>query len=196
MGSDETRTLSNKIHAFLFNEGGTLTLKKLIRLTNASEAAVQQALAALAAQLEGTGLALVRTDMEVTLAIDGATSLSVTEALGREQSSDIGDAGLEVLAILLYRGPSTRAQVDYIRGVNTSSTMRALLSRGLIERSGNPEDGREYLYRPTVDLLTHLGVRHTSELPERERFAAEIALFESSQPAISDSSGTENADTA
>jgi len=83
------------------------------------------------------------------------------------------------LAIVLYRGPSTRAQIDYIRGVNTSWTIRNLLTRGLLERTGNPEDGREYLYRPTVELLAHLGVRDYAELPNREEITAELKAFES-----------------
>ena len=92
--------------------------------------------------------------------------------------NEIGEAGLEVLAIVLYRGASTRAQIDYIRGVNTASTLRNLLSRGLLERAGNPEDAREYLYRPTVELLAHLGVRNNKELPSHEEIAAELGAFE------------------
>ena len=57
------------------------------------------------------------------------TSQEIREAYRRELGREIGDAGLEVLSIVLYRGPSTRSEIDYIRGVNTSSTIRTLLSR-------------------------------------------------------------------
>jgi segregation and condensation protein B len=124
---------------------------------------------------------LVRTDKEAALAVSQTVRESVAAILQKEQEREIGDAGLEVLGILLYEGPSTRAQIDYVRGVNSSSTIRTLLTRGLIERSGNPEDGREYLYRPTVELLAHLGVTETKYLPDYETIARELTSFKSTQ---------------
>lgn len=170
--------LSARAEAFLFSEGGSLTLRKLATLLEVKEPQLQEALSALATRLEGTGLSLIKTDTEVSLAVAKETSPAIQKAYERELGREIGDAGLEVLAIILYRGPSTRAQIDYIRGVNTSSTIRNLLSRGLLERTGNPEDGREYLYRPTVELLSHIGVRDLSELPNHAEIVAELKAFE------------------
>ena len=99
-------------------------------------------------------------------------------ALKRELSRDIGDAGLEVLAIILYCGSSTRTRIDYIRGVNTASTLRTLIARGLLEREGNPDDAREYLYKPTVQFLTPLRVTNINELPEYATIALELKQFE------------------
>ena len=175
----DVNDLSARAEAFLFSEGGTLTLRKLGSLLEVREPELKAALSALAARLVGTGLALITTDTEVSLAVSQESSAAVQKAYERELAGEIGDAGLEVLAIVLYRGASTRAQIDYIRGVNTSWTIRNLLSRGLLERTGNPEDGREYLYRPTVELLAHLGVRDSGELPNREEIIAELKAFES-----------------
>ena len=171
-------TPSARIEAFLFTEGGSLSLKKLGNLMKMKEPELKTALNEFATGLEGRGLTLIQTDTEVSLAVAPETSEAVRAAYQNDLEKDIGEAGLEVLAVILYRGPSTRAQVDYIRGVNTSSTIRNLLARGLVERTGNPEDGREYLYRPTVELLAHLGVRTMKELPEHEKITQEIAAFE------------------
>jgi len=179
MDQTHTENLAGRAEAFLFSEGGTLTLKKLGSLLAAKEPDLKEALAALSARLAGTGLTLITTDTEASLAVSEQSSAAVQKAYERELAQEIGDAGLEVLAIVLYRGPSTRAQIDYIRGVNTSWTIRNLLTRGLLERTGNPEDGREYLYRPTVELLAHLGVRDYAELPNREEITAELKAFES-----------------
>ena len=171
--------LTARAEAFLFSEGGTLTLLKLAQLLEVKEPQLPEALAALRVRLEGTGLTLITTDTEVSLAVAKETSPAIQKSYERELSQEIGDAGLEVLAVVLYRGPSTRAQIDYIRGVNTSWTIRNLLTRGLLERTGNPEDGREYLYRPTVELLSHIGVRNLEELPNRAEITAELKAFES-----------------
>ena len=178
MEQTHTQNLANRAEAFLFSEGGTLTLRKLASLLEVKEPELHEALAALSARLEGTGLTLVKTDTEVSLAVSEHSSPAVQKAYERELSEEIGDAGLEVLSIVLYRGPSARAQIDYIRGVNTSWTIRNLLTRGLLERTGNPEDGREYLYRPTVELFSHIGVRDAAELPNHAEIIAELNAFE------------------
>ncbi len=173
-----THDQASLIEAFLFTEGGSLTLKRLSSLTHLKDAELVSALKELGGRLEGRGLSIITTGTEVSLSVSAASSEAVRAAYKDELGKEIGDAGLEVLSIILYRGPSTRAQIDYIRGVNTSSTIRNLLSRGLLERVGNPEDGREYLYRPTVELLAHLGVRTAGDLPEHATIAQEIASFE------------------
>ncbi|MEK7509290.1 MAG: SMC-Scp complex subunit ScpB [Patescibacteria group bacterium] len=177
----DTNTLAAQAHALLFAEGGALTFKQLTRSLGCDHAALMQSLEALEKRLEGTGLTLVRSDTEAALVIANTARDVVAKTVAEAAERDIGNAGLEVLAILLYEGPSTRAQIDYVRGVNSSSTIRTLLTRGCIERSGNPEDGREYLYKPTTDLLAHLGTRTREDLPEYGTIGRELAAFKAAQ---------------
>jgi segregation and condensation protein B len=170
--------LSNNLQALLFSEGGSLTKKRLLQLLATDAAQLKAASDALATKLAGSGLALVESDTEFALVVAKESAETVRKAFESDYDREIGDAGLEVLAIILYRGPSTRAQIDYIRGVNTASTIRNLSARGLIERAPNPEDAREYLYRPTVELLSHLGVTGSKELPEYGKITSELAAFE------------------
>ena len=170
--------IAAKIEALLFSEGESVTLKRLSQLLEVPIPELYPALDSLEAGLSGRGVTLVRTDLSVALAVSAEAGEVVRKAHDKELSRDVGDAGLEVLAIVLYRGPTTRAQIDYIRGVNTSSTVRNLLSRGLIERAENPLDSREYLYRPTPELLAHLGVEEAKKLPEYASIANELTTFE------------------
>lgn len=158
--------LSSQAQALLFAEGGALTFKFLAKSLGCSEGDLNISLDSLSQKLEGSGLSLIRSDTEAALAIAPAAKDIVLKKATEEFERDVGDAGLEVLAVLLYEGPSTRAAIDYIRGVNSSSTIRNLLLRGLVERSGNPLDGREFIYRPTTDLMAHLGVTDREKLPE------------------------------
>ena len=169
--------LAPKIHALLFFEGGTLTYKSLARSLGAGESDIKAALVHLEKMLQGSGLGVVRSDTEASLAVAPEVRDVVIKMIKEDEEHNIGDAGLEIVAILLYEGPSTRAQIDYIRGVNSSSTIRTLLTRGLLERSGNPEDGREYIYRATTELLAHLGAGEREKLPEYGIIAPELAAF-------------------
>lgn len=173
--------LSLNIHALLFAEGGALTYRSLARSLDVSEEEIAGSLDTLAQRLENTGIGLVRSDTEVSLAIIPEARAIIEKNIREDESRNIGEAGLEILAILLYEGPATRAQIDYVRGVNSSSTIRTLLTRGLIERTGNPEDGREYLYRATTDLLAHLGVSNKESLPEYGTISTELSTFKAGQ---------------
>lgn len=181
MPEEQKPDLATRAEALLFVEGGTLQYRKLASYLECNEKELQEALEILSTRLTGRGVTLIRGATEVSLATSEHTSEIVREALKRELSREIGDAGLEVLAIVLYCGPSTRARIDYIRGVNTASTLRTLLARGLLEREGNPEDAREYLYKPTVELLAHLGVSSAKELPEYGTIATELLQFEQTE---------------
>ena len=196
MSNSSATDLATRAHAFLFSEGGSLGKKKLASLLLCSSSELADALAILAKRLETTGEVLIETATDVTLAVSASVSGIVRDAFEKELGEEIGAAGLEVLAIVLYRGPSTRAQIDYIRGVNTSSTLRNLLARGLLERVGNPDDAREYLYRPTVQLLSHLGVTNIEKLPDYQAITAELSAFEKErEPFVESGDSTDKRDT-
>lgn len=186
----DMHTLAAQAQALLFAEGGALTYKALAKTLGCSEGDLNIALDSLARALDGTGLTLVRSDTETVLAIAANAKDAVMKKASEEYERDIGEAGLEVLAILLYEGPSTRAAIDYVRGVNSSSSIRNLLIRGLIERSGNPLDGREFVYRPTTELLAHLGVSDRTNLPEYGTISPELASFKANQAAEHHAAGT------
>lgn len=185
----EGASVAQRIEAFLYAEGGSLTLRRLSHLTGVAQDELNPALDELAQNLSGSALTLIRTDVDVSLAVAPVASDAVRGSYEKELGREVGDAGLEVLAILLYRGPSTRAQIDYVRGVNTSSTVRTLLSRGLIQRAGNPNDGREYVYRPTIELLAHLGITRSEELPDYAKITAELAEFEAKREPFGEEHG-------
>ncbi|HUO56502.1 MAG TPA: SMC-Scp complex subunit ScpB [Candidatus Paceibacterota bacterium] len=164
--------------AFLFAEGGTISLKRLQSLLGCTKDELAQALNTLSLRLEESALILIRTETEATLAVAPHESEALRARYEQELGREIGDAGLEVIAIVLYRGPSTRSEIDYIRGVNTSSTIRNLLARSLIERVENPNDGRTHLYRPSTELLAYLGISDIEKLPEYATIASELKAFE------------------
>ncbi|MDB5188141.1 MAG: scpB [Candidatus Kaiserbacteria bacterium] len=155
---------ANQINALLFAEGGSLSISYLAKSLNVDESAIVPALEILSARLNGTGLTLIRTATEVSLAVGQEESALLREQYEKELGLEIGDAGLEVLSIILYRNGVSKSEIDYIRGVNCATTIRNLLARGLVERISR--GARQYVYAPTTQLLAHLGVRSPEELPD------------------------------
>lgn len=176
----QSTPLPTRIEAVLFVEGTTVRIDKLARLLHASREEVLTALEELAEgyRNEQRALQLVQNEDAVAIALEQRVSDELSALQRQAAERDIGPAGLEVLAILLYKGPATRARIDYIRGVNSSSTVRNLLARGLLERTKSHENTREVLYKPTVELLGHLGISTARELPEYAQIREALEEFQ------------------
>ena len=182
---------SAQLEALLFWKAEPVSLKKLATLLNTDTETVKTGLQELENALKGRGLTLVRTEDEIMLGTAKELSPLIEQLTKDELSRDLGKAGLETLSIILYQGPISRADVDYIRGVNSQFIVRNLLIRGLIERVDNPKDARSFLYKTTLDLLAHLGVSKIEELPEYEQVRKDIEGFKiSSNDQVSISNNT------
>lgn len=154
------------VESLLFYHGGTMSVSSLAKAAQLSTNDVEEALTVLAEELKNRGVHLVREGAMVGLATHPKAEV-VIEALRREErEGPLGRAGLETLAIIMYRTEVSRADIEYIRGVNVSQVLRSLLMRGLVERFENPKDKRSFLYRITAEVPAHFGVSSINELPE------------------------------
>jgi len=164
-----------QLEALLFAAGEPLAKARLMKMLGVSSELLQKAVDTLREELTGRGLVIVETDTELELRTHADSFELVKQLRENELSRDLGKAGLETLAIILYRGNATRSEVDWVRGVNSSQTIRSLLLRGLIERTEDTTDRRRARYKPTVDALAHLGVGERASLPRFEEFSAGLA---------------------
>ncbi len=173
--------LSSRLEAILFWKAEPVTYKKLAELLALNISTVRSGLSELEITLRDSGLTLVQTDDEVMLGTAKELSPLIEKLTKDELARDLGKAGLETLSIILYQGPLSRAEIDYIRGVNSQFIVRNLLIRGLIERVDNPKDARSFLYKSTIDLLSHLGLSKIEDLPEYASVRNEIETFKGHQ---------------
>src|SRR3989344_5218656 len=169
--------LSAQIEAILFYKAEPLSVKRLAQIFNKDETEIKNAIRELKEELKGRGLALVEWEDEITLGTSKEMSTLIKNLMKEELVKDLGKASMETLSIILYQGPISRAEIDYIRGVNSSFILRNLLIRGLIDRIENPKDQRSFLYKPTLDLLSHLGLSKITDLPDYETVKKDIELF-------------------
>lgn len=167
-------TLDAQIEAILFFKAEPQSYKKLAEIFVKSEEEIKLALEVLNQKLSGRGIQLVFKDNEVTLNTSSAMSELIGKLTKEELVRDLGKAGLETLSIILYRGPISRAEIDYIRGVQSNFILRNLQIRGLIEKVPDHKDQRKFLYRSTFDLLSFLGISKIEDLPEFEKAKTEF----------------------
>ena len=158
--------LKSKIEALLFFKGEPLSLKELARILKTNEKEIEEAIFILKKDLIQRGIVIIEKENEIMLAVSRDCSSIVEELQREELNKDLSKASLETLSIILYKNGTTRALIDYIRGVNSSFTLRALLIRGLIEKIIDPKDNRRFIYKPTFDLLSFMGINKIEELPD------------------------------
>ncbi len=90
----------------------------------------------------------------------------IQEILGEQRRQALSNAAMEALAIIAYKQPITRGQVEYVRGVNSDGAVNRLCERGLIEECGRLDaPGRPILYRTTQNFLRCFGLKTPKDLP-------------------------------
>lgn len=168
---------SASIEALLFFLGEPVKRGVLIELLRVDETELENGLLELDASLKNRGLILMKKGDEVMLGTSPEAAALIERVRREEISRELGKAALETLSVILYKAPVTRADIDYIRGVNSSFILRNLLVRGLIEKKTNPKDSRGFVYEPSFELLSHLGVGELSALPEYGAVQNELQSF-------------------
>ena len=184
-------TLEGKIEAVLFYKGEPVSRAFLAKQLGEPPESIGVALESLAKSLIHRGVTLLIKDDEVELRTAAAASILLEKMRKEELERDLSKASLETLSIILYRGPITRADIDFIRGVNSTFILRSLLVRGLIERIIDPSDERKFLYRATFDLLGNLGLSKLQDLPEYGIVTEQFKGFEAKAAQI-DGDATKN----
>ncbi len=160
---------SASVEALLFASGEPLEKKRLATLLSLSEEEVTLALKALRQQLDGHGVSIIETEREVELRTSPEASTLVQKLRESELARDLGKASLETLSVIAYRpsadGGATRSEIDWVRGVHSSASVRTLLLRGLIEGREDARDKRRIRYILTPEALAHLGLSRSEDLP-------------------------------
>ena len=160
-------SLDRRIEAILFALARAVTLKELSVLCAATPDACTEALKNLQERLlsSESGLQLVEQGNEVELVTHGDLGEDVRNALKQETSAELSKAALETLAILAYRGPLTRPEIEQVRGVQSALMLRNLMLRGLVEQHEEERLGQP-TYRVTLTFLKQLGLEGVDGLPD------------------------------
>ena len=185
-------SLPHTLQALLFAAGEPMPKKRVLTLLEIPLEMLDAAVADLRSELSNTGLSLIEANDELEIRTSPDASAVVEKLRQSELSRDLGKAGLEALAIILYQDGATRGDVDWVRGVNSTAAIRSLLMRGLVERSTDTTDKRRARYTATVDALAHLGISRKEDLPNY----AELKDMLSNRQAVNIEASPEAADAA
>lgn len=161
-------SLEATLEAILFAAGEAVPVMRLAQAAGATDTAVDQALSSLAAQydFDQRGIMLIRMEDKAQLCSRPLYADAVRRALESRKPPQLSPAALEVLTIVAYRQPVTRAYIEQLRGVDSGGTIASLSEKGLIAEAGRLDvPGRPILYRTTDTFLRTFSLSSLAELP-------------------------------
>jgi segregation and condensation protein B len=166
--SESSQKLPTKSRAesLLFVASEPVHIELLAKTLNVNLDEIESALQTLSEEYADRGIRLQRKGMRVQLVTAPEAAEHVREFLGLELSGKLSPAALETLAIVAYRQPVTRSEIEAVRGVNSDSVIRTLLNRGLVEEQGRLEQvGRPIIYGTSFEFLQQFGLVSLEQLP-------------------------------
>ena len=168
----ESNEIQRALMAILFAAGEPVEAKRLAATLEVDEDEIHQELQALMDMLsyERSGIRIIRLESAYQMCSSAEMAPYVTKALETRKTPKLSASQLEALTIIAYYQPATKAYVEQLRGVDSSYSISALLTKKLIEECGRLNvPGRPILYRTTPDFLRTFGLSSLEELPEIEK---------------------------
>lgn len=172
--AEDITRLATAAESLLFVAGRPLEYIELRKLLDTDDTRLTSVLDALSEQLEsqGRGLRLQRSSSQAQLVTAPENARYIAALLGLPMTAKLTTAAMETLAVISYRQPMTRAQIEAVRGVNSDRALLSLIQHGLVAEVGRAQTvGRPALFATTAEFLQQFGLTSLTELPHVEQTA-------------------------
>ena len=163
-----TQEVRGRVEAILFVAGEPVLVSDMAKALELNESDMSHVLDLLVNEydFEQRGFCLKRFGKHVQLATRAIYADWVERLLQPVQKQSLSQAAMETLAVVAYRQPVTKAEIEQIRGVKCDSSIASLSNKGLIEEVGRKDTvGRPILYGTTDEFLNHFGIGSLDQLP-------------------------------
>ena len=171
--------IKRAIEAILFAAGYPVKYEKLSEVIGLSQRDIRGLVESMVREYDGRGIQLLLYPDTCQLTTKEVFAPYIREALGIKRGGNLSASSLEVLAVVAYNQPVTRAYVDTVRGVDSSYAVPSLLDKNLIEAVGRLDaPGRPMLYGTTDKFLRVFGLSSLADLPETEALGVASAQAE------------------
>lgn len=178
--SDKPR-IKSVIESLLFVSGEPLSIKDITNALEANIKVVKEVLDEMVLEYdnEKRGIKLISINGEYQLVTKAENGDYIQKLLKKNKRQSLSQASLESLAIIAYKQPITRVDIDEIRGVKSESAMQRLIEKDLIKEVGRLEvPGRPILFGTTEEFLRQFGLRELNELPSLDIYNEDNSIIE------------------
>lgn len=166
--------IKSVIESMLFVSGEPLSLRELSNNLEIKDKVIEEVIKEMMNEYEekSRGIKLISIDGAYQLVTKSENSDYIQKLLKKNKKHSLSQASIESLAIIAYKQPITRIDIDEIRGVKSESAIQKLVERGLIKDIGRLEvPGRPILYGTTDEFLRQFGLKTIKELPSLDLYS-------------------------
>lgn len=166
--------IKSVIESMLFVSGEPLSLRELSNNLEIKDKVIEEVIKEMMNEYEekSRGIKLISIDGAYQLVTKSENSDYIQKLLKKNKKHSLSQASIESLAIIAYKQPITRIDIDEIRGVKSESAIQKLVERGLIKDIGRLEvPGRPILYGTTDEFLRQFGLKTIKELPSIDLYS-------------------------
>lgn len=171
--AEDNDSVKGMIECILFAAGDPIPLKNLAEMVEINDKRVKKIIEDMNFDYKDAkrGLCIIEFNNKYQLSTKAEYGSYVKKLIKPEGRQNLSQAAMETLAIVAYRQPITRIDIDELRGVRSDRAVATLLEKGLIKESGRMDTvGRPILYGTTEDFLKYFGFKNIRELPELIEF--------------------------
>jgi len=174
----ENQQIKSIAESLLFVAGEPVNISTLVKIIEAPEADIRHCMNELinSYKQSGSGMVIAEIADGYHMITNPENGFWVRKLRNINQNTKLSQAALETLAIIAYKQPLTKVEVDQLRGVNSDGAVKTLVDRRLIKIVGKKEaPGRPFLYGTTKEFLQYFGLKNLAELPSISDFLKEDA---------------------
>jgi segregation and condensation protein B len=178
MISENRRLKKAALEALLFIAGEPVTINSLMKASEIQETEIKSLMNELISEYRerNSGILIAEIADGYQMVTNSEYSLWVKKFKNINQSNKLSQPALETLAIIAYKQPLTKLEIDQLRGVNSDGAVKSLLDKRLIKIVGKKESpGRPFLYGTTKEFLQYFGLKNLSDLPPINDFLKDEA---------------------
>lgn len=171
--------LITKLEAILFAIAKPIAISQLKKQLEISDEVILEAITEIKTRFNTprSGIHVLEHEGKVQFVTNPDVGTDVSGFLRKEAQGPLTRPSLETLAVIAYRGPVTKPEIEHVRGVNCSLILRNLLIRGLIEEEEDKQR-LQFIYRVSTEFLKELGLHKMEELPNFRAFQADEKMNE------------------
>jgi segregation and condensation protein B len=154
---------TQKIIQILLYEGGSMKKEDLAKSLNLQKKDIEENILEMENLLAVLGLKLIKNSTTLEISLHEEINSLINKNKIDELKSELSDSALQTLGVVIYKGRATKAEIDFIRGVDSSRSIKNLQTRGIIERE---EEKNKKYYLPTTETLRYLNLESVENVKD------------------------------
>jgi len=163
--------MPQKIIQILLYEGGSMKKEDLAKFLNIDKKEIEENISEMENLLSNLKLKLIKNQTSLEISLSDEINSLINKNKIEELKTELSESALQTLAVVIYRNKATKAEIDFVRGVDSGRSIKNLLTRGIIEKL---EEKNKKYYIPTTETLRYLNIENIENIQDYQEISQKL----------------------